>query len=132
MSDPVSWLLIEPGWTVESSDGQEVGRVEAVTGDSGADIFDGLAIASGVFARPKYVPAESVGEIVEGRVRLTLDRAAIDRLGEYDVPPESADVEPETAPRLERAEAHFAPGAGAQRPGLVRRMLDWFGLAGRR
>ena len=80
MADPVSWLLIEPGWQVVDADGDEVGRVEEVTGDSGADIFDGLAIASSLFARPRYVPAEHVGEIEEGSVRLTVDRAAVERL----------------------------------------------------
>ncbi|HZT92434.1 MAG TPA: hypothetical protein VFA05_10385 [Gaiellaceae bacterium] len=132
MSEPVSWLLIEPGWTVESADGAEVGRVEAVTGDSNADIFDGLAIASGMFARPKYVPAERVGEIVEGRVRLTLDRNAVEQLGEYEVPAEAAEVEPEAAPLAERWESRVAPGPQAHRPGLLRRALDWLGLAGRR
>ncbi len=77
MTTPVSWLLVQPGWRVEAADGTEVGRVEEVTGDSGADIFDGLSIASSIFAHPRYVPAEQVGEIVEGRVRLTLDRAAL-------------------------------------------------------
>jgi hypothetical protein len=48
MADPVSWLLIRPGWRVHAADGSEVGRVEEVTGDSSADIFDGLAIAFSV------------------------------------------------------------------------------------
>ncbi len=53
MADPVSWLMIEPGWKVEAADSEEVGRVEEVLGDSTIDIFDGLSIASGMFARPK-------------------------------------------------------------------------------
>ena len=72
MATPVSWLLVEPGWRVEAADGTEIGRIEEVTGDSGADIFDGLSIASSLFAHPQYVPAEQVGEIVDGRVRLKL------------------------------------------------------------
>ena len=69
-SDPVSWLMIEPGWRVESADGEDVGRVEEVAGDSGADIFDGLAIAFHFLGRQHYVPAEQVGEITDGTVRL--------------------------------------------------------------
>src|SRR5206468_9555155 len=46
MSTPVSWFLIEPGWTVEAADGSELGHVEEVTGDSNADVFDGLTVAS--------------------------------------------------------------------------------------
>jgi hypothetical protein len=107
--------------------------VEAVTGDSNADIFDGLAVASGMLSRPKYVPAEQVGTITQGRVQLQVDRAAIEGLGEYDVPAASEEIEPEAAPRFRRAEVDVEhPDMREHRTGLVRRMLDWFGLAGRR
>ena len=71
--DPVSWLLIEPGWRVESADGVELGRVEEVAGDEGADIFDGLAVATEIVRRPRYVPAEQVGDDRRGN-RLADDR----------------------------------------------------------
>jgi hypothetical protein len=83
MGDPVSWLLIEPGWKVVDAEGENVGRVEEVTGDSNADIFDGIAFASGALARPKYVPAEQVDSIEEGVVRLTVGKAAVGALTEY-------------------------------------------------
>jgi len=70
MPDPVSWIMIEPGWTVVDSDGNEVGRIDDVLGDENADIFSGLHILTGVSGKQTYVPAESVEEIVEGRVRL--------------------------------------------------------------
>ena len=133
MADPVSWLLIEPGWRVVDASGEELGRVEAVTGDSGADIFDGLSVSSGVLARPKYVPAEQVGTIVEGQVQLQLAKAAFDALGDYEVPAASEEVEPEKAPLAERAVADVEPAnLREHRPGPVRRVLDWLGLAGRR
>jgi hypothetical protein len=133
MADPVSWLLIEPGWKVLDAAGEEIGHIEAVTGDSGADIFDGLSIATGVLARPKYVPAEQVAEITQGAVRLSLDRAAVDALGEYDEPAESIDVEPDAASRRERAEeAMVGTSPREHRVGLVRRVAEWLGLAGRR
>jgi hypothetical protein len=133
MADPVSWLLIEPGWRVESSDGADVGRVEEVTGDSGADIFDGLAIAFSVLGRQHYVPSEKIAEITEGTVRLNLDRAAVERLPDFDEPAPQEEIEPEKASVLGRAEAwedpqRFRPGG----QGLVRRVLEWLGLAGRR
>ena len=71
MSDPVSWLLIEPGWDVVGADGQKVGTVDEVVGDPELDIFHGLNVASGLLAESRYVPAEEVGEITEGRVQLT-------------------------------------------------------------
>lgn len=71
MSDPVSWLMIEPGWEVVGADGESVGKVHEVLGDPEADIFDGLQVSAGVLAETKYVPAEEVGGITEGRVQLT-------------------------------------------------------------
>ncbi len=131
--DPVSWLMIEPGWTVEAADGEQIGRVEEITGDSNADIFDGLSIALGVLRRPLYVASENVGEIVEGRVRLTLDRADVDRLGEFVEPPAQEEISGEQASLLERTEgAVEQPGVRPGQNTLTRRLLEWFGRAGRR
>jgi hypothetical protein len=96
VADPVSWLLIRPGWTVVSSDGAEVGAVDEVAGDDSRDIFDGLAIATSAFGRPRYVPSEQVGEITEGTVRLTLTEAEVGGLGEYLEPATSAQIEPDS------------------------------------
>jgi hypothetical protein len=71
VSDPVSWLLVEPGWEVVDPDGESAGKVDEVLGDKEADIFDGLQVTSGVLGESRYVPAEEVGEITEGRVQLT-------------------------------------------------------------
>jgi hypothetical protein len=133
MADPVSWLMIEPGWRVEAADGAEVGRVLEVTGDSGADIFDGLAIASSMFKQPRYVPSEQVGEIVDGRVRLKLDRAAIEGLTEFEQPPVEEEIEPEKASLVARIESSVTdPGTHPTSIPLLRRILLWFGIAGRR
>ena len=108
-------------------------RIDAVTGDSNADIFDGLAIATGVLVQPKYVPAEQVGEITNGKVQLKLERSAFEALGEYEEPAESIDVEGGAASRVGRLEEKVvAPDPREHRAGLVRRIAAWFGLAGRR
>jgi hypothetical protein len=83
VTEPVSWLMIEPGWTVEANDEEAVGTVLEVLGDEKADIFDGLAISPGRLKRPRYVPAESVREITEGHVALTISSDAAERLDEY-------------------------------------------------
>jgi len=133
MADPVSWLLIEPGWRVDTVDGKEVGRVLEVTGDSDADIFDGVAIAFSMFAKPRYLPAEQVAEIVEGRVLLRLDRAGIERLTELRQPAAEEHIAPGQPPRSKRTETAVAPLPRRQAPiPLRRRILLWFGLAGRR
>jgi len=94
MTDPVSWLLIEPGWKVRAADGSEVGEVDEVVGDSNADIFDGLAIATTRFGKPRYVPSEQVAEITEGTVALSLTPAQVEQLREYLEPATSAQIEP--------------------------------------
>ena len=96
MADPVAWILIEPGWKVLAADGSQVGEVDEVVGDSGADIFDGLAIATSMFGKPRYVPAEQVSEITEGSVRLALTREQVEQLGEYREPATSARIEPDS------------------------------------
>lgn len=78
MPDPVSWMMIEQGWPVVDSAGAAVGRIDEVRGDEHADIFNGLEVLTGVRGKRAYVPAESVGEIVEGSVQLRLTK---DELG---------------------------------------------------
>ncbi|TML59727.1 MAG: DUF2171 domain-containing protein [Actinobacteria bacterium] len=74
MGDPVSWLMIRVGWKVLAADGSEVGEVDEIAGDDTEDIFDGLAIATSSFGRPRYVPSEQVAGISDGAVRLSLTR----------------------------------------------------------
>lgn len=96
MADPVSWLMIKPGWKVYAAGGSEVGQVDEVAGDDGQDIFDGLAVATSSFGKPRYVPAEQVGQITEGAVHLTLTREQAEALGEYLEPATSAQIEPDS------------------------------------
>jgi hypothetical protein len=61
--------------------------VDEVLGDKNRDIFDGLAISTGLVGKPKYVAAERVGEIREGRVELQLSPDEIDGLEPYEPEP---------------------------------------------
>lgn len=97
LADPVSWLLIEKGWTVLSADGQEVGRVFEVTGDKREDIFDGLAFRPHLMRQARYVPAEQVGEITPGVVRLGLSMAEVEQLDDFHEPPVQEQILPEEA-----------------------------------
>ena len=85
-ADPVSWLVVEPGWRMVGSDGEELGRVDQLVGDTANDIFSGLSVSTGLLRKPRFVPAERVAEIVEGEVRVDLDAAAFERLDEYEQP----------------------------------------------
>jgi hypothetical protein len=103
--DPVSWFLIEPGWKVLDASGDEVGSVDEIVGDSSDDIFNGLSVSTSLLGRPRYVPSEQVGAITEGQIRLTIGKEEIDRLGEYEEPPTTAEILPEEAGAVRRAEA---------------------------
>ena len=81
MADPVSWFLVEKGWDVAASDGASLGSVDEVLGDEEADIFNGLAVSPGLVGRVRYVPAERVRQIVEGRIELDMDSESFERLG---------------------------------------------------
>jgi uncharacterized protein YrrD len=70
MADPVSWLVVEPGWRVVDAQGEEIGKVDHVVGDQGTDIFEGIAVRSGILSET-FVPAERVASIVEGEIRLS-------------------------------------------------------------
>jgi hypothetical protein len=95
-TDPVSWLLIRPGWKVVAVDGSEVGQVDEVAGDESMDIFDGLAVATSAFGKPRYVLSEQVGQITDGVVHLTISPAQVEQLGEYLEPATSAEIEPDS------------------------------------
>jgi PRC-barrel domain len=103
--DPVSWFVIEAGWKVVDTNGEEVGSVDEVVGDSGDDIFNGLSVSTGLLSRPVYVPSEQVGQITQGRVQLRLTRDQVRHLAEYEEPPTSAEIEPEGAGTWRRTEA---------------------------
>jgi hypothetical protein len=103
--DPVSWFVIEAGWKVVDAQGQEVGSVDEVVGDSSNDIFNGLSISTSLLGRPSYVPSEQVGTITPGRVHLTLTKDQIEHLGEFEEPPTTAEILPDGAGAVRRAEA---------------------------
>ena len=128
MADPVSWFVIEPGWRVVDANGNEAGHVDEVVGDSSDDIFNGLAVGTSVLGRPRYVPAEQVRSIVEGSVHLAITKEQLTHLGEYEEPPTTAQILPEDAGVVTRAEATVeAPiHAHEHRVNIWRRM--WFAL----
>jgi uncharacterized protein YrrD len=92
--DPVSWLVIEPGWKVVGADGQELGKVEEIVGDTGKDIFNGLSITTGVLSKPKYLPAERVRLITDGSVVVDLSEEGVERLEEHEPQPPSEQFRP--------------------------------------
>lgn len=84
MGDPVSWLVVEPGWAVVDAEGNRLGQVKEIVGDQNDDIFNGVAVSGGLLKPTRYVPAEVVDGIENGLVRLRISRADFERLGEHD------------------------------------------------
>lgn len=86
---PRSYLTLEEGTPVLSSDGEEVGRVREVRADLGTDVFDGLVIATGPLrTNRRFVEAAKVEEIYERGVVLRLDAA---RARDLPLPEDAAD-----------------------------------------
>ena len=63
--DPVSWLMVERGWTVVDAHGEKVGKVDEVLGDEQIDIFHGLLVDG------REILAERVAASHEGEIRLS-------------------------------------------------------------
>jgi hypothetical protein len=79
--EPISYLTLEPGAEVVSSDGQRVGRVEHVLYAADEDIFDGLVIDTETGPGGlHFVDAPEVDEIYERAVVLKIPAAEVDQL----------------------------------------------------
>ena len=102
MTDPVSWLQIEQGWNVVTSDGGIVGTVAQVEGDKQSDIFDGLAVESRQPRQIRYVAGEQVGAIYPGEVTLKIASADTGALEPFQAPPPQTTWLPGKAPLTTR------------------------------
>jgi uncharacterized protein YrrD len=79
--EPASYLTLEPGADVISSDGERVGAVEHVLTDEQTDIFDGIVIDVRVGPGGlHFVDAPDVGEIHEGSVTISVPAAEVENL----------------------------------------------------
>jgi uncharacterized protein YrrD len=83
MSDPIAWKAIEPGAPVFSAEGEAVGKVSKVVGDTNADVFTGLAISTHTFGADRFVESERVRGIYSDRIDLALNKQEIERLPEH-------------------------------------------------
>ena len=90
---PISYLTLEPGTPVFTSDGTEIGRVAHVLADPDADIFDGIVIESG--GGHRFVDAPEVAHTATGGVTLTLDATAAERLPEPRANPAEMSADPD-------------------------------------
>jgi hypothetical protein len=85
---PISYLVLERGTDVFSSDDQAIGRVEHVLADDREDVFDGIVITrSGIGRGHVFADADEIGQIYERGVVLKLDKRAAEQLPEPSANP---------------------------------------------
>lgn len=80
---PVSWMTLEKGAVVRSSDGAEVGSVHEVIADHQKDIFSGVTIDAGILSSNRFAPAEIIEEISTEGVKLSVTAAEARELQNY-------------------------------------------------
>ncbi len=110
LGQPSSYLALDEGARVYSSDGSDLGEVRHVLGDPGLDIFDGFVLdTTSLPGGHRFVDASQVAEVYERGVVLTIDAAAAERLprptanpGEVEVGPDDL-VPPGLHDKLRRA-----------------------------
>jgi hypothetical protein len=93
LGDPISYLVLAEGTPVHSSDGKQIGKVEHILADPGADIFDGIVLDTSVLpGGQKFVDAPQVDRIYERGIVLSVDAAAAEQLPEPSENPAAMEV----------------------------------------
>ena len=67
---PIAYTALRPGTSVQTSDGQDFGTVQAVLVDELVSVFDGIVVQTAQGTR--FVDADQVGSIYTTYVRTTL------------------------------------------------------------
>ena len=100
LGDPTSYLELEEGVPVYSSDGERVGVVEHVLADADSDIFDGLIVDARLGpGGHRFADATLVESLYQHGAVLSLGAAACERLPEPSASPAVMETDPEdTAP----------------------------------
>ena len=90
---PIAYMVLAEGTPVQSAYGERIGTVSRVLADSGADIFDGLAVDTADGER--FVDAPEVADLYERLVVLTITAAEARSLPEHSAAPAVVDVSPD-------------------------------------
>jgi C-terminal processing protease CtpA/Prc len=96
LGNPASYLVLDDGTAVLSSDGDEIGTVEHVLADADADVFDGVIVD--MRAGPgghRFADAEQVEAIYERGIVLRMTAGEAERLPEPSANPATLDASPD-------------------------------------
>jgi hypothetical protein len=101
--EPISYIALEEGTAVQSSDGEAVGRVAHVLADVDDDIFDGIVIdASWLPGGHVFADATEVAEIRTDAVTLKLDGEACKSLPKPEENPAALEADPDDTVKRDR------------------------------
>ncbi len=96
LGTPASYITLEKGVEVYSSDGQAIGKVTHVLSEPDLDLFDGIVIDhSAMPGGHRFCDADQVDEIFERGVVLKLTAAAAKSLPEPSANPGEIEVSPD-------------------------------------
>jgi uncharacterized protein YrrD len=84
LGDPISFLLLEEGADVYTSDGEKIGDVAEIRADLTNDIFEGIVVGHRLLGHKHLVAADQIDEIYERGVVLKLDADAVGSLAPPD------------------------------------------------
>ncbi len=91
---PTSYLAVQPGVAVYSSDGKRLGEVEHVLAVPDDDVFDGIVLDTSVLpGGHRFVDAPEVEEIYERGVVLKIDAEVAEKLPEPSPNPGALEVD---------------------------------------
>ena len=71
----ISWVTLDKGVRITTSDGTELGRVGDVVADRQKDIFSGVTVSGGIFSEDRFVPADLIDQMTAEEVTLTVTEA---------------------------------------------------------
>jgi hypothetical protein len=93
LGQPSSYLTLEKGTRVYSSDERDLGEVQHVLSDPGLDVFDGFVLdTTALPGGHRFVDASQVDEVYERGVVLSIDAAAAARLPKPSANPGEIEV----------------------------------------
>lgn len=75
---PISWITLDKGVRIVTSDGTELGKVGDVVADRQKDIFSGITFREGMLGGERFVPADLIDRMTADEVTLTIAAADAD------------------------------------------------------